>query len=100
MSVVDRPVSGEANDKTSPSFGAAVVFYDSHILTSGGIYTNQRAFAVNTDHYRFTCGEGMEFVTMDNPMPDQFGYSKRIYLAGNFTCNGRRYQGALHNFTV
>lgn len=80
-------------------FNNATVYFDSNILTTGGAYTGQRAFFINTEHARLTVAEGMEFVTEEKEV-EAHAYCQVIRFAGNFTTDGRRYQGVLHNFTV
>lgn len=80
-------------------FNNATACFDSHILTTGGIYTDSRAFFINTNHCRLTVGEGMEFVTERKDPTDAHGYTEAIYFAGNFTCDARRYQGVLHDLS-
>lgn len=81
-------------------FDTSRVYWDEHILTSGGNYTNQRCYILNANWLRFNIGEGVNFVMEDKTPTNADGYVAMIKLYTQFTCNARRFQASVHNFTV
>lgn len=82
-------------------FNNAVVHFDSHILTTGGNFTNQRAYFLNLDYLDLVIGEGDgDFAFEDKTPVDADGYVAQIKLYCALTTSARRFQGALDDFTT
>ena len=81
-------------------FNKAAVHFDSHILTTGGNFTLQRAYILNTNWLRFNIGEGRNFVMEDKTPTNADGYVAEIKLYCQLSCNARRFQASVDNFTV
>lgn len=78
----------------------AKAYWDSHILVTGGGYTGQRALFLTRDFLQFYTGAGATFAIEDKTPTNADGYIAQIKLYCQLTCNARRFQGVLHNFTV
>lgn len=80
-------------------FNNAVVSFDSHILTSGGNFTLQRAYFLNLNYLNLVIGEGDgDFAFEDKTPVDADGYVAQIKLYCSLVCSARRFQGGLSNF--
>lgn len=80
-------------------FNNAVVSFDSHILTTGGNYTGERAYFLNLDYLNLVIGEGEGDFSFEDKTPvDADGYVAQIKLYCALICSARRFQGALDNF--
>lgn len=78
----------------------ATVYWDSHILTTGGNFTSQRMFILNWDFLHFNILEDGNFAVDDKSPVNADGYAVMLKLYCQMTCSARRFQGCLDNFTV
>lgn len=81
-------------------FDTSKVYWDSHILTTGGNYTSQRCYILNTNWLRFNIGEGRNFVMEDKTPTNADGFVAMIKLYCQFTTNARRFHASIDNFTT
>ena len=81
-------------------FDTAKAYWDSHILTTGGNYTLQRAYILNANWLRFNIGEGANFVMEDKTPTNADGYVAQIKLYCQLTTNARRFHASVNDFTT
>lgn len=81
-------------------FDTSKVYWDSHILTTGGNYTSQRCYVLNANWLRFNIGEGNNFVMEDKTPTNADGYVALIKLYCQLTTNARRFHASVDNFTT
>lgn len=81
-------------------FDTSKVYWDSHILTTGGSFTAQRAYILNANWLRVNIGEGANFVMEDKTPTNADGYVAQIKLYCQLSTNARRFQATVDNFTT
>ena len=80
-------------------FKDSLVVFDSHVVAAGGPFTGNRFYYLNTDFLKFVVHKD-NFFRVKEVEPDyQDGKVAFVFLYGNLTCNNRRFQAVLHNFT-
>lgn len=81
-------------------FHDAIVVADSHIADSGGdAFTGKRAFYLNFDFLRLSIHTDNNFRLKEVEPDFQDMRLAFLFIYLNLTCNNRRFQGVLHNFT-
>lgn len=86
--------------KNNLIFNNAAITADSHVNTgTGNTYTTARFYLLNTNYLQLACHKDVEFIMEEKVPTSQWGYLAYIYWMGNLTCNNRRFQGAIDNFT-
>jgi len=81
-------------------FDTSKVYWDSHILTTGGSFVSQRCYILNANWLRMNIGEGANFVMEDKTPTNADGYVAQIKLYTQFSTNARRFQATIDNFTT
>lgn len=81
-------------------FNRAVVHFDSHILTAGGGFTNERCYVLNLDHLYIVMGEGADFVIEEKNPVTADGYAAQVKLYHALVCDARWTLASIDNFTT
>lgn len=79
-------------------FNRAVVHFDSHILTTGGAFTLERAYILNLDHLYLVMGEGADFVIEEKNPVTADGYAAQVKLYHALVCDARWTLATIDNF--
>lgn len=79
-------------------FNKAAVHFDSHILTSGGGFTSERAYILNLNHLYIVMGEGADFVIEEKDPVTADGYAAQVKLYHALVCDARWAQASIDNF--
>lgn len=81
-------------------FNKAAVHFDSHILTTGGAFTAQRAYILNLNHLYLVMGEGADFVIEEKNPVNADGYTAQVKLYHALVCDARWTLATIDNFTT
>ena len=81
-------------------FNKAAVHFDSHILTTGGAFTAERAYILNLNHLYLVIGSGADFAIEEKNPTNADGYAAQVKLYHALVCDARWAQATIDNFTA